>query len=240
MTIARRIHNLIHPKLGCIMMLHQVCTEYGTRSSELCHSKSMMISASDLEELVNNHKRKGWRFVSIDQVCAELANENPGFRRLATQKFACLTFDDGYLDTYTVAYPLLSRLEVPFCIYMTCDFYHGTATPNWDNNAKMMNVEQLLEMSRSPLCTIGAHSCSHPRLSKLSAEEQRSELLECKNDLEQLLGEEIRHLAYPHGDYNKTTIKIASELGFATAVTTSGRYIRDDSRLMELDRVVSF
>ncbi len=222
------------------MMLHQVCTEFGTRSSELYHSKSMIITTSDLEELINNHRLKGWKFVSIDQVCAELANKNPGFRRVATQKFACLTFDDGYLDTYTVAYPLLNRLQVPFCIYMTCDFYHGAATPNWDNNAKMMNVKQMQEMSRDPLCTIGAHTCSHPRLSKLSVEEQRREILECKEDLEHILGKDVRHLAYPHGDYNNETIEIVKILGFKTAVSTSGRFVRDDSGLLELDRIVSF
>ena len=97
-----------------------------------------------------------------------------------------------------------------------------------------------MEMSHDPLCTIGVHTCTHPRLTTLSAEEQRREIKECKDDLEQLLGGEMNHLAYPHGDYNQTTVEIATELGFKTAVTTSGRYVRDDSRLMELDRLVTF
>ena len=123
---------------------------------------------------------------------------------------------------------------------MTRDFYRGTARPQWDSEAKMMNVEQMLEISRDPLCTIGAHTCSHPRLSGLSVEEQHKEMKESKEDLEQLLGKEVRHLAYPHGDYSQDTVKIAAELGFETAVTTSGRFVRDDSRLMELDRLVTF
>lgn len=193
----------------------------------------MMITPAALEELITNYREKGWRFVSMDEVSEEMSNSKPS-------TFISLTFDDGYLDTYTTAYPLLKQLHVPFCVYMTRDFYRGTARPQWDSEAKMMDIEQMMELSRDPLCTIGVHTCSHPRLGSLTVEEQHKELKESKADLEQLLGKEVRHLAYPHGDYNQDTVLIATELGFDTAVTTSGRYLRNDSRLMELDRIVTF
>ncbi len=44
-------------------------------------------------------------------------------------------------------------------------------------------------------------------------------------------------MAYPHGSYNDDTLMIVSELGFETAVTTSGRYVRGDTKLLELDRI---
>lgn len=179
--------------------------------------------------LVRQCQMDGYEVVGIDEVMKRIINPS--------KKFVCFTFDDGYLDTYTIAYPTLTKLNVPYCVYMTRDFYRGKAQPIWDSSALMMSAEQLKEMSENPLCTVGVHTCSHPHLGKLGVEEQRYEILECKNDLESLLGLTIWHMAYPHGDYNEETLNIVSELGFKTAVTTSGRYVRDDSKPFELDRV---
>ena len=209
--IARKLHNLLHPKLGKILMLHSINSpEY-------------------LESLVEQCRRDGYEAVSLDVAVERLRNRG--------KRFACFTFDDGYLDTFTIAYPTMVKLGIPFCVYMTRDFYRGAAQPAWDLTAQMMNIEQMQEMSGNPLCTIGVHTCSHPHLSTLTADDQRHEIAECKADLEKLLGREVRHLAYPHGDYNQTTVEIVSELGFTTAVTTSGRHVRSDSKLLELDRM---
>lgn len=209
--IARKLHNLLHPKLGKILMLHSINSpEY-------------------LGSLVKQCRRDGYEPVSLDEAVERQRNRG--------KRFACFTFDDGYLDTFTIAYPTMVKLGIPFSVYMTRDFYCGAAQPAWDLTAQMMNIEQMQEMSGNPLCTIGVHTCSHPHLSTLTADDQRREIAECKADLEKLLGREVRHLAYPHGDYNQTTVEIVSELGFITAVTTSGRHVRSDSKLLELDRV---
>ena len=212
MDIKRKIHNFLHPKLGKILMLHSV------------------ESLEFVESLVRQVKKDGYEPVSLDEAVERLKTGSK-------KRFACFTFDDGYLDTFSIAYPVLVKFNVPFCIYMTRDFYRGISQPVWDASAIMMNAEQLKEISANSLCTIGVHTCSHPHLSMLDAEEQRYEIAECKNDLESLLGKKIIHMAYPHGDYSATTVQIVSELGFVTAVTTSGRHVRDDSKLLELDRV---
>lgn len=212
MVLFRKIHNLLYPKRGKILMLHSVK------------------DPSLLESLIFDCRNNGFETVSIDEAVERI-------RKHCKKRFACFTFDDGYLDTYTIAYPIMVRLNVPFCVYMTRDFYCGFSQPVWDPSVSMMNVEQMKEMSGNPLCTIGVHTCSHPHLSLLDEASQRREIALCKADLEARLEKEIRHLAYPHGDYNGTTIQIISELGFITAVTTSGRFVRDDSRLLELDRV---
>lgn len=212
MKFSRKIHNLLYPKLGKILMLHGVS------------------SSGYLESLVQQCDKEGFEPVSLDEAVERM-------RKRGGRRFACFTFDDGYLDTYAIAFPTLVALNVPFCVYMTKDFYRGTSKPIWDPSAQMMDVGQLREMSRSPWCTIGVHTCTHPRLSTLDMNAQRQEIAGCKADLEDLLGREISHMAYPHGDYNQDTVKLVAELGFVTAVTTSGRHVRRDSQLLELDRV---
>ena len=213
MRITRKIHNLLHPKLGKILMLHSV------GSTEL------------LESLVSQCRQEGYEFVSLDEAAKR-------FKEREGRRFACFTFDDGYLDTYTVAYPFLKGQGIPFCVYMTRDFYRGTARPSWSPEVEMMGVAHLVDMASDPLCTIGVHTCSHPWLSQLPVEVQRGEMADCKADLEGLLGVEIRHLAYPYGDYDQQTLAIVAELGFLTATTVSGRFVRDDAKLLELDRVI--
>lgn len=223
MGIARKLHNLTHPVIGHILMLHSV-TEHPI-------NPRLEVTPKWLKQTINNYQALGWQFVSIEDVSSFKVS------CFKFHRFVCLTFDDGYLDTLTLAYPILKKYRVPFCLYATRDFYRDTAHPHWNPEASMITSEQLLELSHDPLCTIGCHTCSHPHLSTLTNEQQRRELADCKADLEHLLGTKIHHLAYPHGDYATDTLQIVADLGFTTAVTTSGRPVRTDARLLELDRI---
>ena len=227
MGIARKLHNLTHPVVGRILMLHRVVDQ----RSDVSEQRKLEVTVDYLKQTIQEYKTKGLKFLSID----DINHLSPFTSRLSP--FACITFDDGYLDTLTLAYPILKETNTPFAVYMTRDFYRGTRRPAWVPEAPMLSTDQLRQLASDPLCTVGCHTCTHPRLSTLTVEQQRRELADCKTDLEQLLGMEICHLAYPHGNYNADTLRIAAELGFATAVTTSGRPVRTDARLLELDRI---
>ena len=222
MGIARKLHNLIHPVVGHILMLHRVTENPVDSRPE--------ITPARLKESIEHYRQCGWDAVSLDEAARRIAQHD-------RRHFVCYTFDDGYLDTLTLAYPILKETATPFCVYMTRDFYRSIAMPVWNSSAHMLDTEQLRQLAADPLCTVGCHTCSHPRLSTLTTKEQQIELTDCKTDLEQLLCTRIRHLAYPHGDYNTDTLHIVKELGFTTAVTTNGRPVRTDAQLHELDRI---
>lgn len=226
MDLSRKIHNLLHPKLGKILMLHRVVEHIGPQPE----APRLEVTVDFFVHTIDALREQGVDFIAMDQVAGRLRSKN-------CKPFVCFTFDDGYLDTYTRAYPILKERQIPFCVYMTRNFYRGTAKPHWNPVAEMIGVDQLLALGAEPLCTIGAHTCSHPHLGGLPYEEQRLEIEECKTDIEHFLKRPVRHLAYPYGDYNQVTLQIVRQLGFATAVTTSGRNVRNDSRLLELDRV---
>ncbi len=105
-----------------------------------------------------------------------------------------------------------------------------------------MNWDELALLSRHPLCTIGAHTLSHPRLAKLSAAEARREVADCKSIIEAKLGTPVQHLAYPVGDPTSAGARefaLAADLGFSTAVTTRKGMIFPEhaERLTELPRL---
>ncbi len=87
-----------------------------------------------------------------------------------------------------------------------------------------MSWEEIAQLAADPLCTIGAHTVNHPMLKKVPDNSAvRSEIKMSRAVLEGALGKRPEHLAYPVGDVTSAgprEFRIASELGFKTAVTT--------------------
>ena len=91
-AIIRKIHNATHPQLGVVLMLHRVVEN---RSAEP-EKRELEVTPRFLEKTIVSYRKQGYRFVSIDQMCDILDGKDK------TRPFACLTFDDGYRDNYTV------------------------------------------------------------------------------------------------------------------------------------------
>jgi peptidoglycan/xylan/chitin deacetylase (PgdA/CDA1 family) len=86
-----------------------------------------------------------------------------------------------------------------------------------------MDWNELEELSRDPLVTIGAHTVNHVRLTKVPEKTARAEMRQSAAVIESALGRRPEHLSYPVGDPTSAgprEFAIASELGFKTAVTT--------------------
>lgn len=87
-----------------------------------------------------------------------------------------------------------------------------------------MSWEEIVAMADDPLCTIGAHTVTHPMLKKVPNDAAaRAEMEMSRSVLEAALGRRPEHLAYPVGDPTSAgprEFRIAQELGFKTAVTT--------------------
>ena len=87
-----------------------------------------------------------------------------------------------------------------------------------------MDWEEIAELAADPLCTIGAHTVNHKMLMKVPDDAAvRAEMEMSRAVIEAALGTRPEHLAYPVGDPTSAgprEFRIASELGFKTAVTT--------------------
>ena len=81
----------------------------------------------------------------------------------------------------------------------------------------------IARLSCHPLCTIGAHTLSHPMLAKHPESVARAEIADSKRLIEERIQRPVRHLAYPVGDAGVAgarEFRLAAEAGFASAVTT--------------------
>ena len=103
----------------------------------------------------------------------------------------------------------------------------------------MMRPEQLCSLADAGM-EIGAHTVSHPILSRLDDASARDEIANGRSSLEAIIGREVRLFAYPNGkpgeDYGKNHVAMARELGFSAAVSTAwGTATTNDDRF-ELPR----
>lgn len=230
MNLRRKIHNIFHPKIGEIWMLHRVAEQ----RSEQPNQRDLEVTVDWLEQTMLEYKQKGFSFVSIDN----LTTLNTKHSTLNTKKWVCVTFDDGYRDNYTLAYPMLKRLNVPFTVYVTTGFIDNKLTMWWYPNEQLgISTEELKALDADPLCTIGAHTVSHPKLDTLTREQQNQEIAFSKQTLETLLGHEIKHFSFPHGAHNDDTLAICRELGFQTVVQSWGEPIRHGDLPKVLPRI---
>lgn len=86
-----------------------------------------------------------------------------------------------------------------------------------------MRWNEIRSLAADPLCTIAAHTLTHPMLAKHSEEIARAEMADSKAIIEEHLGREVRHLSFPVGDPGSAGVRefaLARACGFETAVTT--------------------
>jgi peptidoglycan/xylan/chitin deacetylase (PgdA/CDA1 family) len=102
---------------------------------------------------------------------------------------------------------------------------------------RVLTRAEFHRLSGASLCDIGAHSVTHPALSRLSRTEQLLEMTQSKRQLEGLLGRQVVGFAYPYGDYGAETPELAREAAFEFACTTEELGIRGDTDRFRLPRV---
>jgi len=112
------------------------------------------------------------------------------------------------------------------------------SSPLGDPKRLMLSWDEV-EVLRGLGFSVGAHTVSHPILSRLSPAEARREINESKIAIERALGTRPRAFAYPNGgaeDVNELTVRLVGDAGFICAVTTRRGLNTARTPLLELRR----
>jgi peptidoglycan/xylan/chitin deacetylase (PgdA/CDA1 family) len=104
----------------------------------------------------------------------------------------------------------------------------------------LMLTPEMIRTMAAQRIEIGAHTVSHPILSRLDDEHARFEISRCKSDLEAITGLSVRYFAYPNGkpglDYDSGHANIVREAGYEAAFSTAVRAATADDDRYQLPR----
>jgi peptidoglycan/xylan/chitin deacetylase (PgdA/CDA1 family) len=200
-----------------ILIYHQIGTDLG---------REMEVSTETFAAQIDYLQAEG-SIVSLDDALARMGE--PGDDRLFV-----LTFDDGYADMYTNAYPLLETRSIPFTLYITTQPIND-AQPR-STGASPLSWKQVADMQESGLATIGAHTHSHPDLRFLAPEALPPELDTSNALISGRLGVEPKHFAYPFGWWSAAA-EPELRKRYTTAVLGEGPPNRRDTSPHRLHRV---
>lgn len=122
-----------------------------------------------------------------------------------------LTFDDGYIDFYTIAYPILRKYNFHAVSFIATGLVGGSYYMNWD---------QIKEIQSSGLVTFEAHTVSHLNLASLSYAASLKQMTDSKNILQSQTGYPVNFIAYPYGTSNPSVHNGAKAAGFVGGLGT--------------------
>lgn len=137
--------------------------------------------------------------------------------------YSAVTFDDGFRNVNERALPVLEKYHIPVTIFCLAsnfgekpvwDYY--PATP--DKFEIIMTPEEIKHLPQN-IFSIGSHTVSHSKLSKIPLEKAKYELCESKTKLEEILEREVKLFSFPNGEYSKATIDLAFECGYEKLFT---------------------
>ena len=180
--------------------------EYHAIGSHPDWPQGMVIAPATFEKHLQYMQENGYHMVTVAELAERLTSGKP------MDKYIALSFDDGYTDNYTEAFPLLKKYGA-----------RGTfAVINSKIGGKIyMNAKQLKEMQVAGM-EIASHNFSHNRLEDIDSVYLVWEIGVSKYDLEKRLlpkDATVKTLAYPCGSYNEQCIAKLKQFGYVAALT---------------------
>ena len=143
-----------------------------------------------------------------------------------------LTFDDGFADFFSTAYPALQRFGFTATLYIATAYVNSTS--RWlahegEADRPMLNWEQINTLSTAGI-EIGAHTHTHPQLDTLPIAAAHAEIAESRRQLEAHLPVTVQSFCYPFGYFSPEVRKTVQDCGYnsACAVRYLSSSLRDD------------
>jgi peptidoglycan/xylan/chitin deacetylase (PgdA/CDA1 family) len=124
-----------------------------------------------------------------------------------------VTFDDGYLSNYEIAFPILKRLNIPATIFIVTSTV-GAKAGDGTVSTSHFTWEQAKKMQESGIIDIHSHSHTHRNMTQISPAQLQEELRLSRYLIERNLGKNCFVFSYPFGGYNETTSNLARYAGY--------------------------
>ena len=204
------------PRTVMVLNYHKVVDEH----------MSLSVPLADFEQHMKWLKEYGYTSITPEELYEFIVNGSE-----LPEKPVLITFDDGYKDNYTNAYPIMKKYGFKGTIFVVTGFL-GV----YDN---YMTWEQAKELADNGF-SIESHTYSHKSMTEASDEEISKELTKSRDTIKNKLGIDADFMAYPTGTYNLHIAELVQKAGYKGAFTIKYDNVSRESNVYALERVPIF
>lgn len=206
----------IHPRYSVPMLTYH-SIDYG--------KGLLSVSPENFEKQMRYLKEKGFNVISLNELVGGMKN-----RKKFTHNAVVLTFDDGYENNFTYAYPILKKYGFPATIFLI--------TNNIGVNAAFLTWDEVKEMSKNKI-SFGGHTKNHVYLPSIVKEDILwNEISGCKKAIEDHVEIPADYFCYPLGGFTEKAEIFVRRAGYKGAcVTNRGDYKLNKYNFYELNRI---
>ncbi|WP_371368824.1 Poly-beta-1,6-N-acetyl-D-glucosamine N-deacetylase [Sporomusa rhizae] len=187
---------------------------------------ALSIPPQEFEEQIAYLSLNGYTTITPDDLMAYFNHDKE-----LPEKPILITFDDGYLDNYTNAYPILKKYGFTATIFIVTDLV--------GHDERFMTWDQIRQMQQDGF-VFGSHTVSHIALTNLPRNQAMDELVNSRKEIERQLGTKVRYFAYPTGAYNQQVEEMVKQAGYRAAFTIRYGQAGIDSNPYALERIPIF
>jgi peptidoglycan/xylan/chitin deacetylase (PgdA/CDA1 family) len=177
-------------------------------------------------------KEKNFSVITLSQGLKLLSGHEPLYKKVV------LTFDDGYENFHSRAFPLLSQYHFPATVFVVARYAGRESSWEKKNRAsaqRLMNWSQVEKLSHSGI-EFGSKSLTHRDLTRISVDEVREEVEVSRTMIEEHVGKGVHIFSYPFGLYNLIVREMVRK-HYDAAVGTNLAEASDKEDLYDLSRI---
>jgi peptidoglycan/xylan/chitin deacetylase (PgdA/CDA1 family) len=194
--------------------------------------RNMIVNPDAFRRQMKWLKRLGYRGLSLREAMPYIRGEKTG-------KVAAITFDDGFLNVYEKALPVLQEHGFTATNFFVANQVGGRNA--WDipfpgGAAPCMSVDQIREWAALGH-EVGSHTLDHVHLPQVAFGEARKQIAQSREKLQDMLGEAVTSFCYPYGEENADMRTLVSDAGYDYATTTKRRRAREGDDPFGLPRL---
>jgi len=188
-------------------------------------------------QIASLHKA-GFHALTLRELMSRIEMKVP----LLPAKTVVLTFDDGFKNFYTEAFPVLKEHDFAATVFLVTDqcgrHNDWAGNPTDFPRSELLSWSEVRELNAEGV-EFGSHTRTHPDLLNLSISSMESEIAGSKAQLDDVLGVETTSFAYPFGRKNETVKRIAAA-NFRSATSTVLGKVTPHSDIYALERVDAY
>ncbi|GAB4251727.1 MAG: hypothetical protein Kow0079_05920 [Vicingaceae bacterium] len=208
-----------------VLMYHRVVEK---RSDAGKHK--IYVFKEQFEKQLQYLKYNGYEAITFNQ----LQQFNP---QTDLSKKIILTFDDGYIDNYEIALPLLEKYGFNAVLFLVTRLKTNTwGVKDGEPEIPMMNDEQLKALIDYGI-EIGGHTQHHMPINEIPENKALEEVTGCKNDIKERFGIDPISFAYPFGGIHQKAKEIVKNAGFKFGIATNTGPLNIWDDLMQIRRI---